>query len=341
MTSDRPQPPRVGLVLGAGGTTGAAFHAGTLLALEQDLGWDPRSADLVIGSSAGSIVGGLLRAGLSTDDLAAWAAAAEARPDGLDSRRLLDELDAHRFSIVAPRLRLPVPTLGLLAGLRNSSQRVGLHTAAMSLLPFGLIDGGAALARLGELTVGWPARPLWITAVRVSNGRRVVFGRDPIDATLGHAIAASCAIPAVFRPVRVGAHHYIDGGAHSPTNADLLVDAGVDAAIVLSPMSARPSSAHRPSDRFVRSIFARRLDHERSQLERAGIAVHVIEPDLATVEAMGRNALSRRRTAAVVRASFLGAGRQLVGSGDLAALLRAHRAATDARANDAATLAPA
>src|SRR4051794_21330801 len=67
----------VGLVLGAGGATGAAFHAGTLLALQHDLGWTPDSAEIIVGSSAGSIVGGLLRAGLTTDDLSAWGTSAD------------------------------------------------------------------------------------------------------------------------------------------------------------------------------------------------------------------------------------------------------------------------
>jgi predicted acylesterase/phospholipase RssA len=53
--------PRVGLVLGAGGTVGAAYHAGALAVLEQDLGWDARDAAVVVGTSAGSIVGSLLR----------------------------------------------------------------------------------------------------------------------------------------------------------------------------------------------------------------------------------------------------------------------------------------
>src|SRR6478735_9602223 len=86
-----PSPRRIGLVLGAGGTTGAAFHAGALLALEQDLGWDPREADIIVGSSAGSIVGALLRAGLTTDDLAAWGAVAEPLESGRQARVLLDE----------------------------------------------------------------------------------------------------------------------------------------------------------------------------------------------------------------------------------------------------------
>src|SRR5690348_3959752 len=62
---------RIALVLGAGGPVGHAFHAGALSALEHALGWDARSADLVVGTSAGAQVGGLLRAGLHGADLSA------------------------------------------------------------------------------------------------------------------------------------------------------------------------------------------------------------------------------------------------------------------------------
>ena len=71
---------RVGLVLGAGGAAGAAYHAGALLALQVDTGWDPRTADVIVGTSIGSIVASLLRAGLSTDDLAAWGSGVEPLP---------------------------------------------------------------------------------------------------------------------------------------------------------------------------------------------------------------------------------------------------------------------
>jgi predicted acylesterase/phospholipase RssA len=47
--------PRIALVLGAGGVAGGAFHAGALAALHDALGWDARSADLVVGTSAGSL----------------------------------------------------------------------------------------------------------------------------------------------------------------------------------------------------------------------------------------------------------------------------------------------
>src|SRR6185369_6425583 len=64
---------RIGLVLGAGGVVGHAFHAGVLAALTEKTGWDPRAAEVVVGTSAGSVVGALLRAGASAPDLLARA----------------------------------------------------------------------------------------------------------------------------------------------------------------------------------------------------------------------------------------------------------------------------
>jgi predicted acylesterase/phospholipase RssA len=61
----------VGLVLGGGGLRGAVFHAAALSALEIDLGGDARTADVVVGTSAGAVMGLLLRLGISATDLAA------------------------------------------------------------------------------------------------------------------------------------------------------------------------------------------------------------------------------------------------------------------------------
>ena len=63
---------RVGLVLGAGGVVGQAYHAGVLAVLEHDYGFDARDVDMIVGTSAGSITGTLLRLGVSSGDLAAW-----------------------------------------------------------------------------------------------------------------------------------------------------------------------------------------------------------------------------------------------------------------------------
>ena len=309
---------RVGLVLGAGGAAGAAYHAGALLALQQDTGWDPRTADVVVGTSIGSIVASLLRAGLSTDDLAAWASGVEPLPAGAAARTLIDHISADPLRMTIPRLT------GMLGGLRqvmpNARRLIRPSLAALStMLPHGFIDAARALEQLGDLHDDWPAAPLWMPAVRTDDGQRVVFGRDE-HPPLGTAIAASCAIPLLLRPVRIGKHHYIDGATHSPTNADLLVDAGVDVAIVIAPMSGRSEALRRRPDHALRAAFARRLRDEAQQLIHAGVDVHLFEPDAAGLNALGINPVDRSRTVRVVPHAFMATGSQIDPS--LTAVLR-------------------
>src|SRR5690349_11033193 len=82
---------RIALVLGAGGVAGGAFHAGVLAALAEATGWDPRAADLMVGTSAGSITGASLRAGLSAPDMLARA---QDRPLSAEGRELTNRLGA-------------------------------------------------------------------------------------------------------------------------------------------------------------------------------------------------------------------------------------------------------
>ncbi len=56
---------RIGLVLGAGGSAGVAYHGAILGALEEATQWDPRTADIIVGTSAGAITGSMLRAGVT------------------------------------------------------------------------------------------------------------------------------------------------------------------------------------------------------------------------------------------------------------------------------------
>lgn len=289
--------PRVGLVLGGGGMPGIAFHSGTLLALEHDLGWEPRSADVVVGTSAGSIVGALLRSGLSTDDLAAWSSSAAPGHGREHLRHAIDRVGAVGLRLVGPR---PSVAAGSAAGL------------VMSALNFGILDGTQAMAELDGLLETWPADPLLVTAVRATDAQRVVFdGRS--DVSVRDAVAASCAIPGVFRPVRIGGVPHVDGGVRSSTNADLLVDADVDIAVVVAPMCGVVPASRWRLDRTaapsaaVRAWAARRLDAEVAALRTAGVETVVFRPDPATVRASGWNALGRKRTGDVAQRAFLGA----------------------------------
>ncbi len=105
-----------------------------------------------------------------------------------------------RWAPASPRPSNPSLVVKTLASL---DPRPGVALAG--LLPAGTIDTTMISRRVEELDGGtaWPARPLWIVAVRLADGRRVVFGRDEVagHVGLGAAVAASSAIPGFFAPV--------------------------------------------------------------------------------------------------------------------------------------------
>ncbi len=304
--------PRVGLVLGAGGLVGQAYQAGVLAALEHDLGWDPRTAEVVVGSSAGSITATLLRLGVPAADLAAWAVEAPLSVDGAMLATLGDEPpDFDPFSLrdLARPWHLPSPALVARTIRRPWAFRPSV--AALTLLPNGKVDIEGEAEALAEATEGqpWPDG-LWIATVRRRDGARVVFGRPGSPAApLSKAVTASCAIPGYFRPVRIGGVEHVDGGVHSSTNADVLRDEGLDLVVVVASMSAAGGWAPTP-DGLLRRAVHRRLEREVRRLRKAGTEVVRIEPTTRVVRAMGINAMADDRAEDVVREAFLDTGRR-------------------------------
>jgi NTE family protein len=280
-----------------------AFHAGALWALDHDLGWDARTADIIVGTSAGSIVGALLRSGVAPEDLAAWATDAEPSKHGVAFREVMERADRAVTRAALPRPNMPGGHMW--RALRHPSQLPG---AMVSMLPSGLQDHSARVRTLHRLVGSWPSEPLWISAVRVGDGRLDWFGRDPHRASEvkpSDAVSASCAIPVLARPVRIGEHRYIDGGVTSPTHADVLAGTELDLVIVLSPMG------HQTGRNPLRAAAHRKLHREVGVLRADGIAVQLISPDPDTVGAMGLNMMDRSRTGSVMRHAFLGTTTQL------------------------------
>ena len=259
----------VGLVLGAGGVTGEAFHRGVLSALA-DAGWDARKATALVGTSAGSIVAAGLRA-------------------PADGRR-----DRFEAPIAAGVRR--IDAVGAFAAAARRPWRARPLVLAASLLPAGrqsadLIAAGVR-SRFGAT---WPAEPLWIVAVRRRDGARVVFGRDGAPTTdVGTAVAASCAIPGYFRPVVIDGEAYVDGGVHSATNADLLAGGGLDLVVVSSPLSVSPASVRPRIDLSLRLLWHRYVVAETRAVRRSGTAVLVVEPGAAALARMGVNTMRAR-----------------------------------------------
>jgi NTE family protein len=305
---------RIGLVLGAGGLVGQAYEAGVLAALELDLGWDPRRADVIVGTSAGSVTGTALRMGVPALDLAAAAVGVEPSEEGaaLVEAMAAEPPEFPPFDLRGMLRGWRFPAGALLWRVARKPWKLRPAVVASTLMPAGTFDVAAHAANLdGVLGESWPDG-LRICAARRTDGHRVVFGSPGApEAPLSQAVAASCAIPGYFSPVRIGRHEYLDGGVHSSTNADVLLREEVDLAIVVAPMSAAHGRSRGP-DGAMRWSMHRRLEREVRRLRAAGVEVVRIEPTSSTLRVMGLNAMADDRAVPVVREAFLEAGRRLV-----------------------------
>lgn len=299
--------PRIGLVLGAGGVAGGAFHAGVLAALHDATGWDPRNASVIVGTSAGSIAGAALRAGLSAADSLARAQDRALSPEGA---RLLREVGAPRPparlrpSREGPLAAQLIATLGRAAAQPFKARPIALLAA---LLPDGSVSTDIIAEGISAFHDDhWPLDPLWICAVRQADGRRVVFGRDDRKPPLPDAVAASCAIPSFFQPVSIDGDTYIDGGVHSPTNADVLrrLDPALDLVLVSSPMSIAGGGLRLAADQASRRWSAALLLGESRRLHRAGVPVLSFQPTPHDASVMGVNAMDVTRRAAIAAQAY-------------------------------------
>jgi NTE family protein len=296
---------RVGLVLGAGGVLGASWLIGALEALEAETGWRALDAERIVGTSAGAVVGALAAAGFEPAHMSAYS-----------SGRTLDEIAgaearaatiAERISAGDYRIATALPPVGpgswrLLASTLLRPHRHAPTAVLAGWLPRGFIST-APIRELIETFVPapWPEHPgYWAVAADYRSGRRVAFGRPgapPVAAAA--AVAASCAVPGFYHPVKIAGRRYIDGGICSPSNLDLLRDERLDLAVCLSPMSSLAQAAGgSPADRFValvRAATGRRLAREAQKLRDAGTRVLVLQPRSADVELMGFNLMNGRR----------------------------------------------
>ena len=243
------------LVLGGGGITGIAWELGILTGLAR-AGLDLTDADVVVGTSAGSVVGAQITSGVSLEDLYA----VQLEP--------ADHEIGGRLSRVAA-LKL-VPPFLLPGSGQDKLARVG-RVARSAHAPGSVDREGVIRSRLPM--EGWPGRDLRVTAVDVDSGAFTVFTSDS-GVDLVSAIAASCAVPTVWPPVEIDGHFYMDGGMRSTANVDLV--RGADRVVVLAPL---PRSLSRAT-----SI--------RAQLESAGPREwSLVTPDPESLAAFGRNLL--------------------------------------------------
>jgi NTE family protein len=294
VTTDRR--PSIALVLGAGGVVGHAFHVGVLSALVAELGWDARRAQLIVGTSAGSVVGGSLRAGLGPADMRRRLAGEQLSPEGFDLVRRaeaavaavaasdarsngdddVDTAEETAFNTIARRLRIASPER-VRRALREP-WRVTPGSLVSAVLPVGRRSTAHLRAPYDAMIgTGWPDADVWIVAVELDVGLRVVFGRSGAPVvTVGEAVEASCAIPGYFSPVTIDGARYVDGAVHSTTNADL----------VAACESAVTGAVPRTQTLSLRQLVRRQVAGEIAVLRARGITTVTFQPtadDLAVM----------------------------------------------------------
>jgi NTE family protein len=272
---------------------GRVFHLAALRALEQERGWRADDAHVLVGTSAGAIVAAVAAAGVTP--------AAQ-----------LAEVAGHRrgrLASVAGRLpAAPRPRLGRGRPTATPAQLLARITAGArpspailaALLPRGTTALDAHAAWIDRLVDGrWPSQ-VRICAVALPALERVVWGGGE-GPTLGTAVAASCALPGFLAPVRIDGRDHVDGGVHTPTNADVLLGEGCDLAVISSPMSTSGRHGLARPDRPLRWLWHRALQREVAALRAAGIETVVIEPGPTEYEVLPYNLLDGRGLARIAR----------------------------------------
>ena len=333
---------RVGLVLGAGGVVGASWLIGALDALEAETGWRAVEAERIVGTSAGAVVGALAAGGIDSEYMGAYVsgrtldgfAEAESRADAFSKR-----LPGSEY-----RLERALPPIG------PGSWRLALNTirhlrshppaaVVAGWLPRGFISTGPITDLVDGFIAGqWPDHPsYWAVAADYTSGKRVAFGRHDAPMTVvADAVAASCAIPGFYHPVKIAGRRYVDGGICSTSNLDLLCGADLDLVVCLNPMSSvAPVAGGSPADRFARMMRAaagRRLAHEARKLRAEGTNVLILQPGSDDCALMGVNLMSGSRRVQVIEQARKSIARELhrLRGTNLVPARRSRRRAADA-----------
>ena len=250
---------RTALVLGGGGITGIAWEIGVLAGLAE-AGVDLTGADLIVGTSAGSVVGAQVAAGAELSAMYAR----QLEPAAGEKAARLNRATIAQFGWAMLR------SCGDHDAFRSRIGSLALAAEKAGLTPSEQERLDVIGARL--VSTEWPERPYVCTAVDADSGEFRTFDRDS-GVPLVSAVAASCAVPGVYPPVSIDGRRYVDGGMRSAANADLA--AGYDRLVVLAPIP-RGIGPMASVDAQVTGLVAR---------------VAVVSPDKHSKAAIGKNVL--------------------------------------------------
>ncbi len=303
---------RTALVLGGGGFTGGVYEIGALRALDLlAVNRTINQFDVYVGTSAGSMIASLAANGVTPEEM--MRVVNQQVPTPFEEIDLGTLLRPNYGDFVRKGALLPLRLLGLTRELLRNLGSVSLMDLGVALaenLPAGLYNG-SGLERyirevLSELDRTDDFRllrsELHLAATDLDTCERIVLGDEGFeDVPISRAVAASTALPMVFRPVEVKGRHLVDGGIRSTTNVDIAVERGARFIVVVNPLvpyvndfqkmipTALGSRMRRVSDmgfpqigyQTFKLLAHQRLHEAVSHWERKypGVDIILIEPD--------------------------------------------------------------
>lgn len=312
------------------------YHAGALKALEE-WGVDLGASDVIVGTSAGAVMGSYVASGWTGEDFFDYAHGRHpsSEKDEASQQDQVRTIFTPMWHSRGERVRRSVGSMFAVAASRgywHKAVRGRVPTGVLrKAFPSGLYSTEDTRFRLHEdLPETWPREGVYICAADLYTGERVAFGAPGApEATFPEAVRASTSIPGVFPPVRIGDRQYVDGGVVSATSLDLAVEAGCSSVLCVAPLGFRRDeeiALRDPrlwSSMFVRSLFARTLRREVLAAREAGVDVLVVRPWLTELKAHGTNSMRHFDRAALAASAREGTLRLLDAHADHPALAAA------------------
>jgi NTE family protein len=317
--------PRIGLVLGAGGFLGAAWTTGALACLQDRLPDAAADVNLIVGTSAGSVLAAALRCHASLDEIVAWQCG--------DASGILGEsvMLAAQDGPLPPLPHLRLGSLPLARAALLRPLQVPPWVGASGWLPHGRGRHVALRSLVGALhrrhhqhhhafrdgpAPHWVDGRTWVAAMDYDTGRQVLFGRqDAPRAPLTDAVVASCSIPGWYEPTVIGGRRYVDGGVRSTTSLSALSGTNVHEVYVLAPMAStepdHPLQPHLRIERRLRQLITRAVLRQAKVLAAQGKRVTVVTPGPKDLAVMGANLMDAGRRQAVLETSLRTSARSL------------------------------
>ncbi len=282
------------LVLGAGGTIGAAWMSGVLAGLVEATGMDLGAIEHFVGTSAGSMLSADILAGVEPRPPSASDLAVPIDP-------VAEQPAAAASSTNGANDGAAKPAPGAFGGLLAGAGRLGGALATIAgtpLAPLALAAARPGGARARAAALGRIAQPeaslddlraridrqglrfdgrLRVVCVERESGRRVIFGAPGVpEASVAEAVQASCSVPWINHPVRIGERDYVDGAIWSPTNLDAAPALRNTHVLCLAPTGGPLTPA--PRHPAVRAAAAAAATLETLALRNRGAKVQLVTP---------------------------------------------------------------